>query len=109
VNTPSFSAISMIDRIEAHFNAHGFGFYAAEVRQDHTFIGCSGLNIPSFDQLFTPGVEVGWRLAGEYWGQGLATEGAWAVSGYGFQQLGLRQIVAFTVPANTKSRRVMEK
>lgn len=99
----------MIDRIEAHFNAHGFGPYAVEVRHEHTFIGFIGLNIPDFEAPFTPCVEVAWRLAAEYWGQGLATEGARAVSEYGFQRLGLDEIVAFTVPANTKSRRVMEK
>jgi RimJ/RimL family protein N-acetyltransferase len=102
-------SISMIDRIEAHFNAHDFGLYAVEARHERTFIGFIGLNIPNFDAPFTPCVEVGWRLAAEYWGQGLATEGARAVAEYGFQRLGLGEIVAFTVPANTKSRRVMEK
>lgn len=101
--------IAMIDTIEAHFNTHGFGLYAVEVRQDHRFIGFIGLNIPTFDAPFTPCVEVGWRLAAECWRQGFATEGARAVSEYGFQRLGLDEIVAFTVPANTKSRRVMEK
>lgn len=72
----------MIDRIEAHFDVHGFGVYAAEVRQDHTFIGFIGLNTPTFDATFTPCVEVAWRLAAEYWGQGLATEGARAVAEY---------------------------
>ena len=102
-------SISMIDRIEAHFEVHGFGLYAAELRQDHTFIGFIGLNIPTFDAPFTPCVEIGWRLAAEYWGQGLATEGARAITEHGFQQLGLREVVAFTVPANLRSRRVMEK
>ncbi len=101
--------VSMIDRIEAHFNAHGFGPYAVEVRQGHTFIGFIGLHIPNFDAPFTPCVEVAWRLAAEYGGQGFATEGARAVSEYGSQRQGLDEIVAFTVPANTKSRRVMEK
>jgi RimJ/RimL family protein N-acetyltransferase len=54
-------------------------------------------------------VEIGWRLAAEYWGQGLATEGARALVRYGFETLFLQEIVSFTVPANRKSRRVMEK
>ena len=102
-------SISMIDQIQAHFKVHGFGVYAAEFRRDHTFIGFIGLNIPTFDAPFTPCVEVLWRLDPEYWGQGLATEGARAVTEYGFQKLALREIVAFTVPANVRSRRVMEK
>jgi RimJ/RimL family protein N-acetyltransferase len=48
-------------------------------------------------------------LAAEYWGSGLATEGARAVVHYAFQTLGLDEIVATTVFANARSRRVMEK
>ena len=54
-------------------------------------------------------MELGWRLAAKYWNQGLATEGAREIVGYGFDVLGLEQLVSFTVPANFKSRRVMEK
>jgi RimJ/RimL family protein N-acetyltransferase len=54
-------------------------------------------------------VEIGWRLAAAYWGQGLATEGAREVVRYGFESLALNEIVAFTVPGNMRSRRVMEK
>jgi RimJ/RimL family protein N-acetyltransferase len=54
-------------------------------------------------------VEIGWRLAPDYWGPGLATEGAQAMIGYGFKELALREIVCFTVPQNIRSRRVMDK
>ena len=102
-------SISTFDHIQAHFEVHGFGVYAAEFRREHTFIGFIGLNIPTFDAPFTPCVEVLWRLDPEYWGQGIATEGARAVTEYGFQKLGLPEIVAFTVPANVRSRRVIGK
>lgn len=98
-----------MDRIEAHFEKHGFGLWAAELRRDGTFIGFNGLDIPRFEAHFTPCVEIGWRLAAEYWGQGLAAEGAGAVADYAFKSLGLEKIVATTVPANRRSRRVMEK
>jgi RimJ/RimL family protein N-acetyltransferase len=97
------------DRIEEHFRQHGFGLHAAELRSSGVFIGFIGLNIPAFQTAFTPCVEIGWRLASAYWGQGLATEGAQAALCYGFEQLGLQEIVSFTVPANLRSRRVMEK
>jgi RimJ/RimL family protein N-acetyltransferase len=100
---------AMVDRIEAHFDTHGFGFWVAELRRGSTFVGFVGLNIPTFAAPFTPCVEIGWRLAAEYWGQGLATEGAKAAVRYGFERLGLAELVAFTVPANFRSRRVMEK
>jgi len=100
---------ALVDRAECHFREHGFGPCAAEFRGDGTFIGFIGLSIPSFQTHFTPCVEIGWRLAADYWRQGLATEGARAAVRYGFEILGLEEIVSFTVPANTRSRKVMEK
>jgi RimJ/RimL family protein N-acetyltransferase len=100
---------SLVDRVEAHFAKHGFGPFAAELRESGDFAGFVGLSIPPFEALFTPCVEIGWRLDAAYWGCGLATEGARAVMNYGFETLGLREIVSFTVPTNVRSRRVMEK
>jgi RimJ/RimL family protein N-acetyltransferase len=99
----------LIARIEQHFDQHGFGVYAAELVETQAFIGFIGLNIPSFEAPFMPAVEIGWRLAHGYWGRGLATEGARAVVQYAFETLQLPSLVSFTVPANLRSRRVMEK
>ncbi len=99
----------LADRIEAHFRERQFGLFAAELRRDHSFIGYIGLAIPGFRAKFTPCVEIGWRLAAEHWGQGLATEGARAVTRQAFEVLGMEDLVSFTVPANWRSRRVMEK
>jgi RimJ/RimL family protein N-acetyltransferase len=98
-----------VDRFEAHFDKHGFGLCAAELRETGAFIGFVGLDVSSFEAHFTPCVELGWRLAVEYWGRGLATEGAREMVRYSFEVLGLDDLVATTVPANTRSRRVMEK
>ena len=100
---------ALIKRIETHFRQHGFGLYAAELRSKGTLAGFIGLNVPAFKARFTPCVEAGWRLSRDLWGQGLATEGARAVVDYGFHALCLQEIVSFTVPANLRSRRVMEK
>lgn len=99
----------LIDHIESHFVRHGFGLWAAELRSTGEFIGFVGLAIPRFQAPFTPCVEIGWRLDSAYWGRGLATEGAQAVARHGFDNLNLDQIVSFTIPANLRSRRVMEK
>jgi RimJ/RimL family protein N-acetyltransferase len=100
---------ALADRIEAHFQRFGFGLCAAELRSDQCFVGFIGLSVPSFQSHFTPCVEIGWRLAADCWGCGLATEGAQGIVRYGFEQLGLKALVSFTVPANVRSRRVMEK
>lgn len=96
-------------RIIACQQDHGFCFWALEDKQDDRFIGFTGLNVPRFDADFMPCVEIGWRLAREHWGRGLATEAASASLGYGFDVLGLDEIVAFATPGNTPSIRVMEK
>jgi RimJ/RimL family protein N-acetyltransferase len=73
------------------------------------FVGFVGLSEPDFDALFTPAVEVGWRLGREHWGHGYATEGARAAIAFAFDELGLREIVSFTAASNDRSRRVMER
>jgi len=100
---------ALVDRIEAHFEEHAFGLFAAELRETSSFIGFVGLSVPEFKAHFTPCVESGWRLAAEYWNRGLATEGARAVLKHAFENLGIEELVSFTVPANVPSRRVMEK
>jgi ribosomal-protein-alanine N-acetyltransferase len=100
---------SGFDRIQDHRRRHGFTLFAAESRETGGMIGYIGLFVPSFHAHFTPCVEIGWRLAAEFWGRGLATEGARAALEYGFSTLELQEIVSFTVPANLRSRRVMEK
>ena len=99
----------VIARIKRQFALHGFGLFAAELRAEKTFIGFIGLSTPQFDAPFMPAVEIGWRLAFDYWGRGLATEGARAVVRYAFTELDLANLVSFTVPANLRSSRVMEK
>jgi len=100
---------ALIDRIEQHFEQHGFGVFAAEALAEKAFIGFIGLNVPSFEAHFTPAIEIGWRLAFDAWGRGLATEGARAVLSHAFGPLTLPEVVSFTVPGNQRSRRVMEK
>jgi RimJ/RimL family protein N-acetyltransferase len=97
------------ERIEAHFEKHGFGLWAAEIPGVAPFAGFIGVSIPGFEAHFTPCVEIGWRLAVEHWNRGYATEGARATLAFGFESLQVEEIVSFTVPANIRSRRVMEK
>ena len=73
------------------------------------YIGVVGLSHVRFALPFAPAVEAAWRLARAHWGKGYAAEAARAAIDDGFGRLGLDEIVAFTVPANKASRRVMER
>jgi RimJ/RimL family protein N-acetyltransferase len=100
---------AMVARITESIAKNGFGFWAVEMPGTADFVGFIGLAIPSFEAAFTPCVEIGWRIAFEHWDRGIATEGAGAALDAAFGELGLSEIVSFTVPGNTRSRRVMER
>ena len=110
---PSVLSVSetegMVARIKQHFETNGFGLWAVEIPNECAFIGFVGLQIPRFDAPFMPCVEVGWRLAADYWGRGFATEAALKSLDIGFDELGLKEIVSMTAVINIRSRRVMEK
>ena len=99
----------VVDRIQAGIEQRGFGFWALEIHGVAPFAGFVGLSEPGFQTHFTPCVEIGWRVARQYWNRGYATEAARAALRYGFEVLKLREIVAFAVWNNRASRRVMEK
>jgi RimJ/RimL family protein N-acetyltransferase len=100
---------ALVARIASHFHQHGYGLWAVEIPDVTPFAGFIGLSVPGFQAHFTPCVEIGWRLAAEYWGHGYATEGARAALEFGFHSLRLAQIVSFTTAGNLRSRRVMER
>jgi RimJ/RimL family protein N-acetyltransferase len=95
--------------IRGGLEERGWGLWAVGVPGGDPFVGFVGLNPVRFDSPFTPAVEVGWRLARTAWGHGYATEAARAAVDFGFEQLGLDEIVSFTVAANRPSWRVMER
>jgi RimJ/RimL family protein N-acetyltransferase len=95
-------------RILSVWRDHGFGPWAAIERASGAWIGKLGPDVLE-DWPDEHNIEVGWVLDRAYWGQGIATEGALASIHYAFAELKLEQIISVTVPANTASRRVMEK
>jgi ribosomal-protein-alanine N-acetyltransferase len=96
------------DRVINYFNHHwqqrDFGMWAAICKESGQFIGHCGLQT-----LETGEVEVAYAFAQPFWGQGLATEGAFASLYFGFEEVKLDRIIALAFPENIASRRVMEK
>jgi RimJ/RimL family protein N-acetyltransferase len=88
-----------------HWQQHGFGLRAVIHKSDHAFVGFCGLQFVAGTQE----IEVGFRLAKQYWGQGFATEAARAVLRHGFEVLGLDRVIGLAQPANIASQRVLEK
>ena len=98
---------AFVDRIEEHWEERGWGLWAVEIPGEAPFIGYVGLWPAEY--MAAGMVEVGWRLGRAYWGRGFATEAARHALRFGFEQVGLPEIVSFTVPQNVRSRRVMER
>jgi len=94
--------------IEDSYPTWGFGPYAVVERQGGTVIGYCGLFFMP-DVGGQPEVELGYRLARAWWGQGYATEAALAVRDHTFAALGLTQLTALIDSHNTASLRVAEK
>jgi len=100
---------AVIERNRRRIERHGFGVWSIEAPAVAPFVGRVGMSVFEADVPFAPCVEIGWRLAFDHWGKGYATEAARAALDFGFATLALHEIVAFTVPANVRSRAVMER
>src|SRR5579859_5162665 len=90
-----------------HWERHGFGYWLARERETGEVVGRGGLQHTYVEKLH--GIEVGWAIVPERWGQGLATELAFAAVEVAFGPLRLPELVALALPENLPSRRVMEK
>jgi RimJ/RimL family protein N-acetyltransferase len=96
-------------RMRVHFAEHGWGFWVVAEAASGDFVGVVGLMTIPWQADFTPAVEIGWRIGARFRRQGYAEEAARAALGFGFAALGLASIVAFTVPGNAASWKLMEK
>jgi RimJ/RimL family protein N-acetyltransferase len=92
-----------VDREMACAQQHGYCRWAVHHKQDCVLIGFTGF-VPAVD-----GVEIGWRLAADYWGRGLATEAAKTALRYAMETLNVARISATVQSQNLASIRVIEK
>ncbi len=95
-----------------HWNEHGFGFYAVESSEpgrEGRFIGFVGVAYPTFLPELARRPELGWRLASDTWGRGLATEAAAAARDHAFHRLALSELISIIHPENRRSQRLATK
>lgn len=52
-----------------HWDEHGFGLYAVEIKETGELAGFTGLAVPTFLPEIMPAVEIGWRLGRAHWGE----------------------------------------
>lgn len=103
-------ADAFLDALRADNERRGYGFSALELKQTGECLGFCGLH-PADCIPPRPGgaVEIGWRLAPEHWGKGYVTEAGGALLRFGFETLGLEEVVSFAVKDNAPSIAVMKR
>ncbi len=82
-----------------HWALRGYGMWVAEELETGRFVGRVGLHYPEG----WPGREVGWALAREFWGRGLAYEAARAAIRHAFEDLGWPEVISLIHPENRRS------
>src|SRR5579864_718480 len=98
------------ERIAKSQEERGFSFWAIERKADGALLGYCGLRICEDPERPVHGnLEIGWRLREDAWGHGYAYEAAQAALDWAWAKLDARRVVAFTVPANGPSWRLMER
>jgi RimJ/RimL family protein N-acetyltransferase len=97
-----------LEHFRTELAQRGWGWWAVELRSEHRFLGFAGLD-PVDPEMPFGGVEAGWRLHRDAWGHGYATEAGRAVLRYGFEELGLTEVLAVIAAGNTPSRAVAER
>lgn len=102
-------AVQEAQRIRGAIAQRGWGMWALELPGSLPFAGTMGLHVTTIDAPFVPTVELGWRLAPEAWGRGLATEAAQAAVRFAFEHLGLDEVTAYTAADNLPSQAVMQR
>jgi RimJ/RimL family protein N-acetyltransferase len=100
---------AIVDHIEEAMARDGWAPWAVEEIGGTPFVGMVGLHRVRAELPCAPAVEVEWRLHPDHWGRGYATEAAAASLRFGFDEVGLDEIVAFTTTLNTRSQAVMKR
>jgi len=100
---------TMLGRLSSWLDDYGFTFWILERRSDGAVMGMCGLKPGAPETPVEHHVEIGWRLAREYWGQGYAREAALATLDWAWANLDTPEVLAITVPANRASWGLMER
>jgi RimJ/RimL family protein N-acetyltransferase len=101
-------ALAFADR---HWQLHAFGPWTAVLKETGEPVAAIDLHFAGegISGVEADEIEVGWVVAVDARGRGLATEAAGAAIAYAFDVLGVDEVVAYTSPGNAASLRVMAK
>lgn len=103
-------ADAFLGKLNGMMTSDGLGFYAVALKETDEPVGFCGLSHPNLPGIFpNEAIEIGWRLATRFWGNGYATEAAGALLDKAFSQPNIDSVVSFAVAANRRSTDVMQR
>ncbi len=95
----------LVEVILPQYALYNHGRWAVHLKSDLSFIGWCGLKArPERNE-----IDLGYRFVKNAWGNGYATEAAFASLNYGFKELNLSRIIGRAMPENIASIKVLEK
>ena len=97
---------AMVARINAKLASDGHGMAAVERRADGQLLGMCGM---SYEVWYPDVLELGWRLARPFWGQGYATEAGRAWARIAFEVYGEQRLISIADAPNDNSTAVMKR
>jgi RimJ/RimL family protein N-acetyltransferase len=92
---------------ERRYSEDGVGYFAVINKDSGEFVGQMGLLWSNINDV--RGLEIGYMLKRRCWGLGFAAEGAAALTGYAFSELGVSKIYTTIRPENIRSVAVAER
>ena len=93
------------DHVLRDYKMYGYGRMVVEWKATGEIIGFCGLKyLSDLNE-----VDLGYRFVQRYWGKGIATEAGCAVLDFGWKDLGLKRVIAWVLPENVGSVRVLDK
>lgn len=100
----------MMDELKSDIKKDGYGYTALELKESGKCIGFCGLHHCKAEPILSrENIEIGWRLAPQFWGNGYVTEASMRLLEFGFNNLILDEIISFAVESNQNSIAVMER
>ncbi|MBK9270248.1 MAG: GNAT family N-acetyltransferase [Saprospiraceae bacterium] len=93
------------EKMLPHQEKRGFGNFTVIRKSDLSKMGTCGL----YQREEVDGVDIGFAFLPEFESQGFAFEAAQKIKTAAFEVFGLKELLAYTIPENQSSRKLLEK
>ena len=103
--------IKIIEFVKAQYVKNNIGRFATVLKETNEFIGWTGIKYidDHVENGNTNFYDYGYRLAEKFWGKGYATEASIAWLTYGFNQIHIDKMNAYTHKDNGASNHILKK